>query len=108
MFWSAPADSLDEHSPFGDRMRDALALARALLTLEDDYDVDWDFGPEGDSAAAAPHIGLARALGIHESHRRPIGRRRKRRAGAPAPARQVCTSPLPLRSQACRQSSRAR
>ncbi len=79
-----------------DRAGAAVRLLGAFLTLEDEYDVDWEFpgGAPGVPGAWAP------LTDSHpHPHRRPAraSRRATRRAGALAPAVTPCLSPLPLR-----------
>jgi hypothetical protein len=73
-------------SPFAQRALDALRLTRSFLLLEDDYRVDWEV--DGDE----------RVLPVHP-HRAPLrGRAGERRPGRPAPAEQVCLSPVGARA----------
>jgi len=74
-------------STLGQRALGALGLVRSFLLLEDDYDVDWEVD-QGERA------------GVDHPHRAPLqgrgaaSRRSRRRAGQPAPAVQLCLSPL--------------
>jgi hypothetical protein len=65
------------------RATGALGMARSFLLLEDDYAVDWEVGQ--DELSPLPH-----------PHRAPLRRRERlaRRPGSPAPAPQLCLSPL--------------
>jgi hypothetical protein len=66
------------------RARDALALTRAFLLLEDDDPVDWEVGEE-EFAAASHEPAWAPA------HRAALGEwRTPRRGGQPAAPPQVC------------------
>jgi hypothetical protein len=88
----------------GERMRDALDLAIAVLLLEDDYDVDWhlpdDFESElrarDERRAPRPRTGVGRA------------NKRARRPGAIAATPQPCLSPIPSRSAPPRHQTRWR
>ncbi|HEV2922582.1 MAG TPA: hypothetical protein VGW98_00990 [Solirubrobacteraceae bacterium] len=69
-------------STLAQRALDALRLTRSFLLLEDGHDVDWEVGQDEPSQAIHPH-------------RAPLrGRRAARRRGRPAPAPQVCVSPI--------------
>ncbi len=69
-------------SALAQRALGALELARAILLLEDDYDVDWEVDEDASGSGSHPH-------------RVPLrSRRRARRPGAPAPGEQVCVSPV--------------
>jgi hypothetical protein len=69
-------------STLAQRALDALRLTRSFLLLEDDHDVDWEVGQDEPTQAIHPH-------------RAPLrGRRAARRRGQPAPAPQVCVSPI--------------
>jgi hypothetical protein len=66
------------------RALDALRLTRSFLTLEDDYDVDWEVDNRDEPSREAPH-----------PHRAPLrGGSVRRRPGQPAPRPQVCLSPI--------------
>jgi hypothetical protein len=68
--------------PPAQRALGALRLTRSFLLLEDDYDVDWEV--DHDEHLETPH-----------PHRAPLRTRGpSRRAGAPPPAHQHCTSPV--------------
>ena len=70
-------------STLAQRALDALRLTRSFLLLEDGHDVDWEVGQDEPTQAIHPH-------------RAPLsGRVASRRAGQPAPAPQVCISPIP-------------
>jgi hypothetical protein len=72
----------DRKSPFAQRALDALRLTRSFLLLEDDNRVDWEVDRN------------ERVLPVHP-HRAPLrGRAGERRPGRPAPAQQVCVSPV--------------
>jgi hypothetical protein len=74
-------------STLGQRALGALGLVRSFLLLEDDYDVDWEVDQE-------------ERVEVDHPHRAPLqgraadARRSRRRPGQPAPAAQVCLSPL--------------
>ncbi len=71
------------------RARDALALTRAFLLLEDDDPVDWEVGEE--EFAAAPH-----EPAWAPAHRASLCERKApRRGGQLAAPPQVCLSPIP-------------
>ena len=75
MFPSAP-------STFAQRALGALRLTRSFLTLEDDYDVDWEVGCNELEPPVHPH-------------RVPLrGGALPRRAGRPAPVHHDCLCPL--------------
>lgn len=98
MFYLDPENTPDEARGIGDRVLDALAFARALLTLEDDYHVDWDLPAEFERRASAAN-GLRGWRGARRTARRP---------GAVPAAPQVCLSPLPARPAERRHAARAR
>ena len=82
MFASAKTSKLAQRS------LGALRLTRSLLTLEDDYDVDWEV--DRDEAMTQTH-----------PHRTPLrgpGRRSRRvavrRSGQGDPSQQLCLSPV--------------
>lgn len=93
-------------SPLTRRARNALSLARSFLLLEDDYDVDWEVdqdesgrGDARERQVVIASAGRGAAAGLHP-HRRPLqGRSARERAGRPAPAPQVCLSPVPHASR---------
>lgn len=71
------------------RARDALALTRAFLLLEDGDPADWEVGEE-------EHAGVSREPAWTPAHRASLRRwRTPRRGGQPAAPPQVCLSPLP-------------
>jgi len=94
MFWSDT-----ESAPLRERACDALRLVSAFLTLEDDYDVDWelDLGDEDAAPAAARPRAAADARRSRPRTPHASPRRLERRAGAPPPAEMPCLSPLPDR-----------
>jgi hypothetical protein len=67
---------------FAQRAAGALGTARAYLQLENDSSVDWEVDGDARSPLAHPH------------RRRLRGRFADRRAGQPAPAPQVCLTPV--------------
>jgi len=102
MFCSQP-DYEFEPEPLSlrERATGALRLVGAFLTLEDDYDVDWDFPGEAsrvasrvaDDSAGPP----ARLRPDTHRSRSLTSRAPARRPGAPPPAPNPCLSPLPPR-----------
>jgi len=69
-------------SPLAQRALGALRLTRSFLTLEDDYDVDWEVDPN--EHLQAPH-----------PHRAPLRERaRARRPGQPAARDHACLTPV--------------
>jgi hypothetical protein len=105
--WSTP-------SPLARRARNALALARSFLLLEDDCDVDWEVDPErsgrGGARGRADESGRSDARGragepgrgtahgaAGESHPHRVWLRERpsrRRPGVPQPVPQVCLCPV--------------
>ena len=85
-----------------ERATDALRLLGAFLTLEDDYDVDWDFpgeGPAGGGVSPAPrHVRVPTCHAFGSTNTAGPFRRRAspRRPGPPAPVT-PCLAPLPPR-----------
>jgi hypothetical protein len=69
--------------PLARRALDALRLTRSFFMLEDDYSVDWEVDRDEPSGEPA------------HPHRVPLrGRLVTRRPGEPAPAPQLCRSPI--------------
>jgi hypothetical protein len=101
MFYLEPENTPDEPRGFGERLVEALAFARALLTLEDDYDVEWDLPVEFERRASA-------ADGRRARGRRAARRASARRPGSVRAAPQVCLSPLPARPAERRHEARGR
>lgn len=101
MFYSG-VDTTESKSRwgFGERMRDVLDVAVALLTLEDDYDVDWEL-PEDFEEALATGAEPRRP-------ERPLRGQESRRPGALPRPQQPCLSPVPARLPAPRHAARAR
>lgn len=84
------------------RARNALALARAFLLLEDDDPVDWEVDREERAAASREPVWAP----AHRASLRGAllgGRRTPRRGGQPAAPPQVCLSPT--RSVAARRAT---
>ncbi|HEY2437368.1 MAG TPA: hypothetical protein VGH93_09310 [Solirubrobacteraceae bacterium] len=69
-------------STLAQRALDALRLTRSFLTLEDDYDVDWEVDRNEPSQTIHPHRAPLRE------------RRRARRPGEAAAVVSVCLSPV--------------
>jgi hypothetical protein len=110
MFYSETDSGIDtgrEDWPrrgLGERMRDALDVAIAVLLLEDDHDVDWHLPDDFESEL--------RARDERRAPRRRTGlgraRTRARRPGAIAAKPQPCLSPIASRSAAPRHQARSR
>jgi hypothetical protein len=65
----------------------ALRLTRSFLTLEDDYEVDWEVDANEPPAGAHPHRAPLHGRAL-------VDRRGLRRPGQPAPTVHACTSPI--------------
>jgi hypothetical protein len=106
MFASAKTSKLAQRS------LGALRLTRSFLTLEDDYDVDWEVDGDEQLTQTHPHRAPLRGPG-RRSRRSPA-----RRSGEPVPRSQICLSPVgpapadtagaPHQRRACPQPSRPR
>jgi hypothetical protein len=86
------------------RLLDALYWIRCFLTLEDDYDVDWEVDQEQqiESLPARERDGRVQTDCATHPHRvalrSPLGID-SRRPGMPSPREQVCLCPIPQRQR---------
>lgn len=105
-----------DRSRAADKLRGALALARAFLLLEDDDAVDWEVDVQPDARAEPPGVNMqaeplpepveaavqphARTEHPHRAPLRGRARHRTRRPGQLPPPIQPCLCPLPDRTVA--------
>ena len=91
------------HRGLGERVRDALDLAIALLTLDDDYDVEWELPEDFVQELQVRSLPSLRRRGTVGT-----ARRRGRRPGAVAAKPQPCLSPVVVARSDRRHESRRR
>ncbi len=89
-------------SKLAQRSLGALRLTRSFLTLEDDYDVDWEV--DGDEHLTQTHPHRAPLRGPGRRSRRSLARR----GGEPAPRDHICLSPIGPTSSNPAEKSRER
>jgi hypothetical protein len=81
------------------RARDALALTRAFLLLEDGESRDWEVGGEEPGVPTGALAAALREPAWAPAHRAsPRERKAPRRGGQPAAPPQVCLSPIRKRN----------